>query len=145
VRSQYDGLEVVAEYDGAPSPGLQASYVFGPGLDEVLKLERGTTVAAYHSDGLGSVTAITVGGTARNTYRYDAFGQLVAQGGNTPLPNPYTYTGRERDGSGLYYYRALPCGLPSPEKGSSFGRLNLSWAESNGARFGRSSHSSGIW
>ncbi len=102
-RYQYDGLDVVAEYSASQ---LEATYVFGPAIDEVLKLKRGTTVAAYHSDGLGSVTAISEGATLKNTYRYDAFGKPIAQGGSSPLPNAYTYTGRELDASGLYYYRA---------------------------------------
>jgi RHS repeat-associated protein len=102
-RTQYDGLDVVAEYS---ETALTATYVFGPGIDEVLKLERGTTVAAYHTDGLGSVVAISEGGTLRNTYRYDAFGKAIDQGGSSPVANAYTYTGRELDGSGLYYYRA---------------------------------------
>jgi RHS repeat-associated protein len=102
-RYQYDGLDVVAEYSATQ---LQATYVFGPGIDEVLKLKRGTTVAAYHTDGLGSVASITdsTSGASLKTYRYDAFGKPIAQTGS--LPNAYTYTGRELDGSGLYYYRA---------------------------------------
>jgi RHS repeat-associated protein len=102
-RTQYDGLDVVAEYS---ETALTATYVFGPGIDEVLKLRRGTTVAAYHTDGLGSVVAISEGGTLKNTYRYDAFGKPIEQGGSAPVSNAYTYTGRELDGSGLYYYRA---------------------------------------
>jgi RHS repeat-associated protein len=72
----------------------------------VLKLKRGTTVAAYHSDGLGSVASVTdaTSGGSLKTYRYDAFGKPLAQTGT--LANAYTYTGREQDGSGLYYYRA---------------------------------------
>jgi RHS repeat-associated protein len=100
-RYQYDGLDVVAEYSASQ---LEATYVFGPGMDEVLKLKRGTAVAAYHSDGLGSVVAISEGGALSKTYRYDAFGKPIAQTGT--LSNAYTYTGRELDGSGLYYYRA---------------------------------------
>jgi RHS repeat-associated protein len=102
-RYQYDGLDVVAEYGASQ---LEATYVFGPGMDEVLKLKRGTTVAAYHSDGLGSVVSISdaTSGGSLTTYRYDAFGKPIAQTGM--LANAYTYTGRELDGSGLYYYRA---------------------------------------
>jgi RHS repeat-associated protein len=104
-RYQYDGLDVVAEYDAG---GLAATYVFGPGIDEVLKLKRGTTVAAYHSDGLGSVLALSTPGFYRNRYVYSAFGELVnaTSSGGPPLANAYTYTGRELDASGLYYYRA---------------------------------------
>ena len=106
-RYQYDGLDVVAEYDGAYA--LQASYLFGPGIDEPLKVEGVSAgiVAAYHGDGIGSIVSITeIGGSAGElaSYAYDAFGVLEEGGG--PFANAYTYTGRERDASGLYYYRA---------------------------------------
>ena len=68
-------------------------------------MERGGQNYFYHADGLGSITAITNStGATVNTYRYDAFGNIVSQTGT--LVNPYTYTGREYDSeSGLYYYR----------------------------------------
>ncbi|HEY7587105.1 MAG TPA: hypothetical protein VH866_11425 [Candidatus Deferrimicrobiaceae bacterium] len=41
------------------------------------------------------------------TYRYDAFGRTTTETGS--VPNPFQYTGRERDAGGsLYYYRARP-------------------------------------
>ncbi len=104
-RYQYDGLDVVAEY-GTTSE-LQVRYVFGPGIDEPLKAKRGETVAAYHSDGLGSVRLLSqVGGAAGDlaSYSYDAFGE--DQGSAEAFANAYTFTGRERDASGLLYYRA---------------------------------------
>ncbi len=111
IRYQYDGLDVVAEYsvDGSNTNSLAATYVFGPGIDEPLKILRGATLAAYHSDGLGSILAVssiaTPGATDLLSYRYDAFGVIEASTGST-VDSTYTYTGRERDASGLYYYRA---------------------------------------
>jgi RHS repeat-associated protein len=106
-RYQYDGLDVVAEYGAAAEQ--TAIYVFGPGIDEPLKAKRGGTLAAYHGDGLGSVMLLSqVGGEASTTlasYAYDAFGE-EAPGSGGSFANAYTFTGRERDASGLLYYRA---------------------------------------
>ncbi len=104
-RYQYDGLDVVAEYNGSNT--LQATYIFGPGIDEPLKVRRASTTAAFHTDGLGSVLAVSSVGSPSSdlrTYEYGAFGELESQSGT--FANAYTYTGRERDDSGLYYYRA---------------------------------------
>jgi RHS repeat-associated protein len=110
LRYQYDGLDVVAEYSVATNGTntLAASHVFGPGIDEPIKIRRGATLAAYHSDGLGSILAASsitpAGATDLLTYRYDAFGVIEASTGT--LDSTYTYTGRELDASGLYYYRS---------------------------------------
>jgi RHS repeat-associated protein len=110
LRYQSDGLDVVAEYSvgAGGASALAATYVFGPGIDEPLKIKRGATLAAYHSDGLGSILAVSQVSTSGSpdllTYRYDAFGAIVATSGS--LDSVYTFTGRERDLSGLYYYRA---------------------------------------
>jgi RHS repeat-associated protein len=67
---------------------------------------RGTTTDYYEADGLGSVTSITDSvGTVAETYKYDAYGNLIA--GSTAVSNQFRYTGREWDGDAdLYYYRA---------------------------------------
>ena len=58
----------------------------------------------YHTDALGSVLALTdQTGTVQTSYRYDPFGNTTVTGTST---NPFQYTGRENDGTGLYYYRA---------------------------------------
>ena len=58
----------------------------------------------YHADALGSVLAITdQTGTVQTRYAYDPFGNTTVTGTST---NPFQYTGRENDGTGLYYYRA---------------------------------------
>jgi RHS repeat-associated protein len=101
---QHDGDQVVAEYSAVNT--LEAIYVFGPGLDQPLKIRRGATVAAYHADGLGSIEAVTDLSTSADLarYEYDAFGVVVSE--STSFDNAYSYTGRERDQSGLYYYRS---------------------------------------
>jgi len=57
------------------------------------------------SDVLGSTVALADGdtGTVTTTYSYDAFGNVTINGSDE---NPFQYTGRENDGTGLYYYRA---------------------------------------
>jgi len=58
----------------------------------------------YHTDALGSVLALTdQTGTVQTRYAYDPFGNTTVTGTST---NPFQYTGRENDGTGLYYYRA---------------------------------------
>jgi RHS repeat-associated protein len=59
----------------------------------------------YHTDGLGSTTAITSStGAVVKTYQYDVFGAIRAQTGTQP--NEFTFTGEQVDGSGLQYLRA---------------------------------------
>ncbi len=59
----------------------------------------------YHHDHLTSTTQVTAhnGGTLQAT-TYSAFGAIQSQTGSSP--NRLKYTGREDDGTGLYYYRA---------------------------------------
>ncbi|MBI4356064.1 MAG: hypothetical protein HY597_06430 [Candidatus Omnitrophica bacterium] len=102
-RYVYDQEDILAEYDGTNT--LQAKYTHGPGIDEPLIMERGSQAFFYHTDGLGSITAITdTLGTAVKSFQYDSFGNVVTETGT--LQQPYGYTGRERDlESGLVYYR----------------------------------------
>ncbi|MFH1478161.1 MAG: RHS repeat-associated core domain-containing protein [Candidatus Omnitrophota bacterium] len=69
-------------------------------------MERDGESYYYHTDGLGSIIALTDSAqTIINSYTYDSFGNIMEQTGS--LINPYTYTGREYDPeSRLYYYRA---------------------------------------
>jgi RHS repeat-associated protein len=86
----YGGLGHV-EYNG--NNELTARYTHGPGIDDLIAMDRGGQSYFYHTDGLGSI------------YTYDAFGNITSQTGN--LTNSYTFTAREYDPeSGLYYYRA---------------------------------------
>jgi RHS repeat-associated protein len=58
----------------------------------------------YLTDSLGCTIALTdPTGNSQVQYSYDPYGNMNATGSTT---NSYTYTGREFDGLGLYYYRA---------------------------------------
>jgi len=53
---------------------------------------------------LGSTVGLTdASQVLRQGYGYEAYGEVAATGSSD---NPYQYTGRENDGTGLYYYRA---------------------------------------
>lgn len=112
-RYVYDDDFILLEYDDQTA--LKARYTHGPGVDDPLLVERDTNLDGlfgamerfyYHTDGLGSVLALTdAAGVAVRSYLYTAFGTIADEFGL--LENPYTYTGREYDPeSGLYYYRA---------------------------------------
>lgn len=56
-------------------------------------------------DALGSTVALGDGtGTLQTQYTYEPFGFTTQTG--TASTNSYKFTGREDDGTGLYYYRA---------------------------------------
>lgn len=56
-------------------------------------------------DGLGSILALAdASGAIQTTYMYEPFGRAVQSG--MASANPSQYTGRDNDGTGLYFYRA---------------------------------------
>jgi len=72
-------------------------------IDEPL-VRQSSSNELYHTDALGSVLALTgQTGAVQTTYSYEAFGKTTVTGSSS---NPFQYTGRENDGTGLYYYRA---------------------------------------
>lgn len=102
----YDGDSLIADYDDV-NDVLLRKYIYGPGIDEPICM---ITVAGevetryyYHFDGLGSVVALTNdNGDVVTTYSYDPFGGQTV---TNPIGNRFSFTGREYDESGLYYYR----------------------------------------
>jgi RHS repeat-associated protein len=57
------------------------------------------------ADALGSVMSLTdENGDVKTAYAYEPFGGMTISG--EADDNPFQYTGRENDGTGLYYYRA---------------------------------------
>ncbi len=97
----YDGLDIVQE---AGPPG-DASYLRTLAIDEALARTDASGTSAYLSDILGSTLAVADAIPAiAATYTYEPFGRTEASG--TPSPNPFRFTAREDDGTGLYYYRA---------------------------------------
>ncbi|MBB3121403.1 RHS repeat-associated core domain-containing protein [Pseudoduganella violacea] len=108
----YDGLNVVQELNGVNADGsipanVRANYILG-GVDEVFAQTSGSgasaRVTSYLSDAIGSVIRLTDGqGNKVVDYQYGPYGQTQADAAHG---NPFQYTGRENDGTGLYYYRA---------------------------------------
>ncbi|MFZ0959336.1 MAG: RHS repeat-associated core domain-containing protein [Terriglobia bacterium] len=96
----YDGANPVQELSGG-SP--TANLLTGLGIDEYFQRTDANGPANFLTDGLGSTIALT--GTGGNTiaqYTYDPYGNTTMTGNSA---NPYQYTGRENDGTGLYYDR----------------------------------------
>lgn len=59
----------------------------------------------FLTDALGSPVAVTdATGMVQTEYTYEPFGRTVVTGAMNS--SSYQYTGRENDGTGLYYYRA---------------------------------------
>ena len=108
----YDGDQSVEELDGS---GTQlAEYINGPGIDEPIRMQRGSVKTYFLADGLGSITHLTSAqGAIVESYQYDAYGKpTILDGAGNPLTtsaygNRYLFTGREYDQeTGTYHYRA---------------------------------------
>ncbi|MEL7263262.1 MAG: putative Ig domain-containing protein [Planctomycetota bacterium] len=93
--------EIVVDYqsDGTPIAG----YTYATGI---VSQQRGGETYSYHTDGLGSVNAITDNtATVVNQYAYDAFGETRSE--STAIENPFLFDGQRRDtATGLDYLRA---------------------------------------
>jgi YD repeat-containing protein len=103
IQYLYDGKDIVQEIEnGAPT----VNYVRTLNIDEPLaRIQSNGTVRYYQADALGSIIALTdQTGAIKTQYAYDAFGNVTMSGETSD--NPFQYTGREDDGTGLYYYRA---------------------------------------
>ena len=108
----YAGQHVVEERNA--DDVIQAEYIYGQNIDEVLHMIRDGEGYFYHTDILGSVHALTNSkGKVEETYTYDAFGSPTVYDKNytqqteSQMNNPYLFTGRRWDKeTQLYYYRA---------------------------------------
>jgi len=97
----YDGNDIAAEIGGG---AVGANYLRSLAIDEPFIRQTGTGNEFYHTDALGStLTLSTSQGASATTYGYEPFGKTTVTG--TSL-NPFQFTGRENDGTGLVYYRA---------------------------------------
>ena len=99
----YDDLNPVQELTGATFP---ATLLSGLSLDEYLtRTDSDGAQQHFVTDALGSILTL-VDSTAilQAQYSYAPFGATSVTG--PPSGNPFQYTGRENDGTGLYYYRA---------------------------------------
>ncbi len=97
----YDGANVVQELSGTT---VTANLLSG-GIDEVFMRTDSSGSANFLTDALGSTVALTdSAGSTLASYAYEPFGRTTVTSGSAA--NPYQYTGRENDGTGLYFYRA---------------------------------------
>jgi RHS repeat-associated protein len=98
---QYDGVHIIKEIAG----GSTVNYLRGLYIDEHLARMEASSTFCYAPDALGSTMAVTDGtGDVSTEYIYEPFGRPVATGAASQ--NPFQFTGRDYDGSGLYHYRA---------------------------------------
>ncbi|MFI7603243.1 RHS repeat-associated core domain-containing protein [Actinoplanes sp. NPDC049681] len=98
----YDGADAVQELNGTTPT---ANIVTGVGVDETYQRTDAAGVHYPIADALGSQLAQTgTGGAVQTSYTYGPFGQTTATGAASS--NSSQFTGRENDGTGLYYYRA---------------------------------------
>jgi len=96
----YDGANLVQELSGTtPTANL-----LNGGLDEVFTRTDAAGVRNFLTDVLGSTVALADGtGSIQTQYTYEAFGESTSTG--SASTNLHQYTGRENDGTGLYFYR----------------------------------------
>ncbi|MBK1707282.1 RHS repeat protein [Halochromatium glycolicum] len=98
----YDGAQVLAEYD--ENGQRLRRFIYGPGIDQPVVMERGEARYYYHFDAQGSVIALSdAQGAVAEHYAYGPFGESRD---TSALGNPYRYTGRRLEAeAGLYDYR----------------------------------------
>jgi RHS repeat-associated protein len=96
----YDGLTPVRELQGTATANL----LTGPGIDEYFTRTSASGTRTLLPDALGSIVALTDdAGAIQSEYTYEPFGLTTETGADG---NPFQFTGRENDTTGLYYYRA---------------------------------------
>jgi RHS repeat-associated protein len=113
-RYVYDGTNVIEERD--ENNTVQARYIYGPGMDDVLAMERGGVRRYLVRDAHGNVVALTdASGIVKERYRYDAYGNatflsdvgVVKTITKSEFGNPLLFQARNFDPeTGLYYFRA---------------------------------------
>lgn len=98
----FDGINSVQE-QGVDGSAI-ANILTGFGADQTLARTDAAGTHRFLTDALGSTLALADSdGTLSAQYVYDPFGGTSSSGSTL---NPTQYTGRENDGTGLYYYRA---------------------------------------
>ena len=102
IQHLYDGLDIVQEIENGV---VSVNYIRTLNIDEPLaRIKADTAVRYYQTDALGSIIALTdETGAIKTQYTYDPFGNVTISG--EASDNPFQYTGRENDETGLYYYR----------------------------------------
>ena len=95
-----DGLDVLVDNDA----GTLTKYLNGPGIDNKLRVQTGSSVNYFLTDHLGSTNGLAApSGALVASTTYDSFGNSTI----TNFPSRYRFTGREVDSfSGLQFSRA---------------------------------------
>ncbi|WJI14309.1 hypothetical protein MWN52_11710 [Pseudoxanthomonas winnipegensis] len=97
----YDGSDAVQETQGT----VVNPILTGIDIDERYARNESGGRTYFLTDLIGSTRLLTdSSGAVVQRYDYDAYGATTQD--NPGVTNPYQYTGREKDQSGLYYYRA---------------------------------------
>jgi RHS repeat-associated protein len=77
----------------------------GLGIDEYFQRADSSGASDLLTDALGSTLALAdSSGSIQTSYTYEPFGNTTVSGATSG--NAFQFTGRENDGTGLYYYRA---------------------------------------
>ena len=98
----YDGVNAVQELSGST---VTANLLTGPGVDQAITRTDSSGTSTFLTDAQGSTIALADNaGTLPTQYSYGPFGLTTTSGVGSG--NSFQYTGRENDGTGLYYYRA---------------------------------------
>src|SRR5438445_6099133 len=97
--SLYERVNAVQELSGStPTANLLTG-----GVDEFFSRTDSTGTHSPLTDALGSTVALTDStGAVQTQYTYEPFGNTSGPASN----NTFEYTGRENDGTGVYFYRA---------------------------------------
>ncbi len=99
----YDDENPVQELTIGDTP--IANLLTGRSIDERFTRTDADGTYALLVDALGSAMALSdASGAVQTQYTFEPFGTTTASGASNA--NPFQFTGRENDGSGLYYYRA---------------------------------------
>ncbi|UJB18557.1 MULTISPECIES: RHS repeat-associated core domain-containing protein [Lysobacter] len=105
----YDGSDAVQESQGTTVNPI----LTGLGVDQRFARNEASGRTYFLTDHLGSTRALTdANGAVVQRYDYTAYGEVTQSASG--FSNPYRYTGREQDASGLMYYRAR---YYAPEQG----------------------------
>jgi RHS repeat-associated protein len=100
----YDGVNPIQETSGAT---VLANILTGLGIDQYFaRNDVGAGITTnFLTDALGSTIALAdSAGTVQTESTYEPFGRSTVAGASNT--NPFQYTGRENDGTAVYYYRA---------------------------------------
>lgn len=97
----YDGANIAQEISG----GSPTANMLSGGVDEVFTRTDSSGTSNFLTDALGSTITLTDGsGSTLASYAYEPFGNTTVTSASST--NEFEYTGRENDGTGLYFYRA---------------------------------------